>query len=78
MISHAVHLAIFASVVFILRAFPSGRLGTTLNRGVFGAALVVVGPLNIAWLLVGGGAHHGHPCAGYPVTGLQLTEAPEV
>ena len=77
-ISHVVHLAIFAAVVFILLAFPSGRLGTTLNRGVFGAALVVVGPLNVAWLLVGGGAHHGASCAGCPVTGLQLTEAPEV
>lgn len=77
-ISHVVHLAIFASVVFILLAFPSGRLGTTLNRVIFGAALVVVGPLNVAWLLVGGGAQHGASCDGCPQIGLQLTEAPEV
>lgn len=73
--SHVVHLAIFASVVFILLAFPSGRLQTTLNRAIFGAALVIVGPLNVAWLVVGGGAQHGSSCVGCPQIGLQLTES---
>ena len=75
MTSHLLHLALFASVTFILLAFPSGRLGTTLNRGVFGAALVVVGPLNVAWLVFGGQVYHSSSCIGCPESVLEVTQA---
>ena len=77
-IGHLVHLGIFAAVTFILLAFPSGRLGTTLNRAVFGAALVIVGPLNVAWLVLGGPPFHGGSCDGCPGVVLAVTSARSV
>lgn len=78
MISHLLHLAAFASVTFILLAFPSGRLGTTLNRWVFGAALLVVLPLNVAWLVFGGQPWHGMSCQGCPDPVLEVVQAEDV
>lgn len=78
MISHVLHLAAFASVTFILLAFPSGRLGTALNRWVFAAALLVVFPLNVAWLVFGGQPWHGMSCTGCPDPVLEVTQAEDV
>lgn len=78
LISHLLHLAVFASVTFVLLAFPNGQLGTTLNRGIFTAAVLVVLPLNLAWLVFGGQPWHGMACSGCPEPLLLVTDDADV
>jgi signal transduction histidine kinase len=76
-VGHVLSYAYLAGIVYVLLAFPTGRLETPLRRGLFGAAVVVTGPLQIAWLLLGGHDPSGG-CIGCPVNVLELTKAPEL
>lgn len=78
LISHLLHLAVFASVTFVLLAFPNGQLGTMLNRWIFAAAVLVVLPLNLAWLVFGGQPWHGMACSGCPEPLLLVTDDADV
>ena len=58
---------------FLLVSFPDGRLHTAAERWVVGIALLVVGPMQIAWLLLGYGDARGCTC---PDNVLQVADAP--
>jgi len=59
---------------YLLATFPDGRLRTSAQRRLVGTALLVVGPLQLAWLLLGYG--DDRPCAGCPGNLLRITPAP--
>lgn len=61
---HALEVAYLAGVIYVVLAFPSGRLETRLHRWLFGLAIVAVGPLDVARLLFGG--HDPRDCVGCP------------
>src|SRR5215218_5114042 len=58
---------------FLLVSFPDGRLHTAAERWVMATALLIVGPLQIAWLLLGYGDARGCDC---PDNVLQIADAP--
>jgi hypothetical protein len=58
---------------FLLVSFPDGRLHTAAERWVLGTAVLIVGPLQIAWLLLGYGDARGCDC---PDNLMQLADAP--
>jgi signal transduction histidine kinase len=58
---------------FLLLTFPDGRLHNALERWVLGTAVFIVGPLQIAWLLLGYGDDRGCKC---PDNLLQVADAP--
>jgi signal transduction histidine kinase len=76
-IGHAFSYAYLAGIIFILLAFPSGRLSTRFLRTVLWAAVIAALPLQVAWLLTGGHEQAGS-CAGCPVSLLELVRAPAV
>lgn len=73
-LGHLVHPLHLAGVGYVLLAFPSGRLGTALNRWILGGAVVVVGPLQLGSVLIGSG--DGPICAGCPANVFELTQNP--
>src|SRR5215207_4465113 len=58
---------------FVLVSFPDGRLHTPAERWVVATAVLIVGPLQIAWLLLGYGDARGCAC---PDNVLQVADAP--
>jgi len=60
---------------FVLVSFPDGRLETAAERWVVGTAILIVGPLQIAWLLLGYGDARGCAC---PDNLMQVADAPEL
>jgi signal transduction histidine kinase len=60
-------------VGFLLVAFPDGRLHTAAERCVLAVALLIMGPLQLAWLLLGYGDARGCDC---PDNLLQVADAP--
>jgi signal transduction histidine kinase len=60
-------------VGFLLVSFPDGRLQTAAERWVMGTAVLVVGPLQVAWLLLGYGDDRGCEC---PDNVIQVADAP--
>jgi signal transduction histidine kinase len=58
---------------FLLVSFPDGRLHTAAERWVMGTALLIIGPLQIAWLLLGYGDARSCDC---PDNLLQVADAP--
>ena len=58
---------------FLLVSFPDGRLHTAAERWVLGVAVLIVGPLQIAWLLLGYGDARGCAC---PENVLRIADAP--
>ncbi len=68
----ALHLL---GVGYLLVTFPSGRLEGRLERGILAVALVVLGPLQVPWMLTGMGDARGCGC---PENLLQVIDAPDV
>jgi signal transduction histidine kinase len=60
-------------VGFLLVSFPDGRLHTAAERWVVRTAVLIVGPLQVAWLLLGYGDARGCDC---PVNVMQVADAP--
>jgi signal transduction histidine kinase len=58
---------------FLLVSFPDGRLHTAAERWVMAVAVLIVGPLQVAWLLLGYGDARGCAC---PDNLLQVADAP--
>jgi signal transduction histidine kinase len=58
---------------FLLVSFPDGRLHTVAARWVVAAAALIVGPLQVAWLLLGYGDARGCDC---PDNLMQVADAP--
>jgi signal transduction histidine kinase len=58
---------------FLLVSFPDGRLHTAAERWVMATAVLIIGPLQIAWLLLGYGDARGCDC---PDNLLQVVDAP--
>jgi signal transduction histidine kinase len=58
---------------FLLVSFPDGRLHTAAERWVLATAFLIVGPLQVAWLLLGYGDARGCDC---PDNVLQVADAP--
>jgi signal transduction histidine kinase len=58
---------------FLLLSFPDGRLHTAAERCVMATAVLIVGPLQIAWLLLGYGDARGCDC---PDNVMQVADAP--
>jgi signal transduction histidine kinase len=65
---HALETAYLAGVIYVVLAFPSGRLENSLHRWLFGLAIFAVGPLDVARLVLGG--HDPQSCVGCPTTML--------
>ena len=59
---------------YLLATFPDGRLRATAPRRLVAIAFVIVGPLQVAWLLFGYG--DDRPCDGCPDNVLRITAAP--
>jgi len=60
-------------VGFLLVSFPDGRLHTAAERWVVATAVLIVGPLQIAWLLLGYGDARGCAC---PDNVVQVADVP--
>lgn len=74
---HALEVAYLAGVIYVVLAFPKGRLETSLHRWLFGLTVFAVGPLDVARLLVGG--HDPSACVGCPPTLLiEVANWPEL
>jgi signal transduction histidine kinase len=58
---------------FLLVSFPDGRLRTTGERWVLGTAVLIVGPLQVAWLLLGYGDARDCDC---PANVMRVADAP--
>jgi signal transduction histidine kinase len=58
---------------FLLVSFPDGRLYTAAERWVIAVAVLIVGPLQVAWLLLGYGDARRCAC---PNNLLQVVDAP--
>ena len=58
---------------FLLVSFPDGRLHTAAERWVLWTAVLIVGPLQVAWLLLGYGDARGCAC---PDNVFQIADAP--
>jgi signal transduction histidine kinase len=67
----ALHLL---GVGYLLLTFPSGRLDSSVARATLLAGAVILGPLQVAWMLAGMGDDAGCGC---PENLLQVVEAPE-
>lgn len=67
-IGHVFEAAYLAGVVYVILSFPGGRLETSPQRLLFGAAVLAVGPLDLMRLMVGG--HDPQDCIGCPRTVL--------
>lgn len=52
--------AYLAALAYVLLAFPSGRLVSRVERGLFATLVVAAGPLHVAWLMFGGGNDPEH------------------
>ena len=76
-VGHVFSYVYLAGIIYILLAFPNGRLESPLLRGLFSAAAVAAGPLQVAWLVTGGHDQAG-ACADCPVNLLELVKAPDV
>ena len=74
-IGHLLQPAVVAWATFSLLAFPSGRLATSLDRWLFAMAVLGVGPLQLAWLVLGGHPRHGESCVGCPEVVLEVATA---
>lgn len=74
---HTLSYAYLAGIIYILLAFPSGRLATRPLRALLWAAVIAALPLQVAWLLIGGHQQAGS-CAACPVSVLELVEEPEL
>ncbi|HEX6231921.1 MAG TPA: sensor histidine kinase [Jiangellaceae bacterium] len=74
---HALEVAYLAGVIYVVLAFPRGRLENTFHRGLFGLAIFAVGPLDIARLVFGG--HDPQSCVGCPTTlVIEVVNAPGI
>ena len=74
---HALEVAYLAGVIYVVLAFPHGRLENTFHRWLFGLAIFAVGPLDIARLVFGG--HDPEDCVGCPPTlVIEVTNAPGI
>lgn len=74
---HVVGYLYLGGLVYVLLAFPTGWLATTVQRAVFIAAVVAAGPLQVAWLLAGGHEQAGS-CADCPPSLLEIAHAPDL
>ncbi|HEU4542303.1 MAG TPA: sensor histidine kinase [Jiangellaceae bacterium] len=74
---HALEVAYLAGVIYIVLAFPQGRLEDTFHRWLFGLAIFAVGPLDVARLVFGG--HDPDDCVGCPsALVIEVVNAPGV
>ena len=60
-------------VGYLLITFPEGRVRTTAQRGILATALLILGPLQIAWMLFGYGDTPDCAC---PENVFQIADAP--
>jgi signal transduction histidine kinase len=65
--------AYLLGVGFVLVTFPDGRLSSPAERWIFATAFLIVGPLQVAWLLLGYGDDRGCDC---PDDLLRVADAP--
>ena len=74
---HALEVAYLAGVIYVVLAFPRGRLDNTFHRWLFGLAIFAVGPLDIARLVFGG--HDPQSCVGCPTRlVIEVVNAPGI
>ena len=74
---HALEVGYLAGVIYVVLAFPRGRLESTYHRWLFGLAIFAVGPLDVARLVFGG--HEPQSCEGCPTTLLiEAVDSPRV
>lgn len=63
-IGHSLEVTYLAGVIYVVLAFPSGRLESRLHRWLFGLTIFAVGPLDVGRLVFG--AHDPTACVGCP------------
>jgi signal transduction histidine kinase len=59
---------------YLLATFPDGRLRTRAQRAIVAVAVLIVGPLQLAWMLFGYG--DDRPCDLCPANLLRVADAP--
>jgi signal transduction histidine kinase len=67
--------AYLLGVGFVVVTFPDGRLHNAIERAILGLAILIVGPLQVAWLLIGYGDDTGCGC---PDNLMQVADRPEL
>lgn len=75
-IGHLFETSYIATIMYVLLAFPTGRLDRAFTRGVALVIFLLAGPFEALYVLLGGHAHG--PCAGCPPVALQLADAADV
>jgi signal transduction histidine kinase len=76
-IGHVFSYGYLAGIGYILLVFPTGRFESPLLRRLFWLGAFAAGPVQVAWLLVGG-HDQAASCARCPPNLLEVTKAPEV
>ena len=59
---------------YLLTTFPDGRVRTRAQRAIVATAVLIVGPLQLGWALLGYG--DDRPCGGCPDNLVQIASAP--
>lgn len=76
-IGHSLEVTYLAGVIFVVLAFPSGRLESRLHRWLFALTIFAVGPLDMGRLVFG--AHDPTACVGCPTRiMLEVVDSPGV
>jgi signal transduction histidine kinase len=70
-VGNLLQVAYLAGFVYLILAFPSGRLQTTAARAVVGAGIALVTVVQVAWLLVADS--HAEICSHCPTNLLEVT-----
>lgn len=65
-IGHFLDPTYLAGILFVLLAFPTGRLDTPLLRGLFATGMLATGPIHVAWILLAGHPATEADCIGCP------------
>lgn len=74
---HVLVPAYLGGLIYIVLAFPDGRLHSRFERVLFGVTLVGIVPIQLLWLLLGG-EHHVGQCEGCPEDVLAITHADDL
>lgn len=78
-VGHMLEPAYIVTIMYVLLAFPTGRLDGAFIRGLAFVIFLLAGPFEPAYVLLGGhGGHLSEACPGCPSVVVQLADAVDV